>query len=339
MIAKTRRIAPCAFTLVEVLIAVLVLALGLLGLAAVFPVVVHEQRTASDAIQGSSVLNSTMTYLSAQGLLNEPGDDKGWRRLLRESTWSPDGEWVTPDMLAGIFGVDRLTGMMSLGDGTVIGNPPPIFLPVGERLFPWADGPGGPRFVWDFVARRVPAGRAGVRVDDWIQIAVFLRRIDAGIRIPPGATLGAVLQGGVVARDRRVPVAVDSRGRPTYRGSDENNAPNYAVPSEIFVVGFGRDEFGRSRSDLPIFDGTYPVQWQLLMQVGQKFVDITGQVHTVVGFWDDPEDAGEDPNAARITPAFSSEALAIFAATSGPGLQLVMTPQTPAAVSVVTIRR
>ena len=44
-----------AFSLIEGLIAVLVLGVGLLGLAAVFPVVITQQRDAVDVIQGMAL--------------------------------------------------------------------------------------------------------------------------------------------------------------------------------------------------------------------------------------------------------------------------------------------
>jgi len=51
------------FSLVEILIAVLILALGLLGLGAVFPVVIREQRIAQERISGSIAENNIRTYL------------------------------------------------------------------------------------------------------------------------------------------------------------------------------------------------------------------------------------------------------------------------------------
>lgn len=51
------------FTLIEVLIAVLVLAIGLLGIGAVFPVVVRQQRQAQDTIQGITSRQGAEAYL------------------------------------------------------------------------------------------------------------------------------------------------------------------------------------------------------------------------------------------------------------------------------------
>lgn len=55
------------FTLIEILIAVLVLALGMLGLGAVFPVVVRQQRQSTDVVLGITALRSAEAYILSHG--------------------------------------------------------------------------------------------------------------------------------------------------------------------------------------------------------------------------------------------------------------------------------
>jgi len=87
------------FTLIEVLIGVLILALGVLGLGAIIPVVVRQQQLAADATLGIATANA------AKGdLLRTPGFDPGssgltvWDAFLDNNTnlnsqWSRDGQW------------------------------------------------------------------------------------------------------------------------------------------------------------------------------------------------------------------------------------------------------
>lgn len=58
-----RPLAP-AFTLVEILISILILALGVLGLGALFPVIIREQRLGTDAAAGVSASNSARAILT-----------------------------------------------------------------------------------------------------------------------------------------------------------------------------------------------------------------------------------------------------------------------------------
>ncbi len=60
LILRVRR----AFTLVEILISILILALGVLGLGALFPVIIREQRLGTDAVSGVSVSNAVRSILT-----------------------------------------------------------------------------------------------------------------------------------------------------------------------------------------------------------------------------------------------------------------------------------
>lgn len=61
--SDARPLAP-AFTLVEILISILILALGVLGLGALFPVIIREQRLGTDAAAGVSASNSARAILT-----------------------------------------------------------------------------------------------------------------------------------------------------------------------------------------------------------------------------------------------------------------------------------
>lgn len=53
-----------AFSLIEILISILILALGVLGLGALFPVVIREQRIGNDAVNGVTVSNNARILLT-----------------------------------------------------------------------------------------------------------------------------------------------------------------------------------------------------------------------------------------------------------------------------------
>lgn len=78
------------FTLIEVLLGILILALGLLGLGAVIPVVVREQRAASDATLGVAVAASAEQYLT-RSLGFDPSTPgvTAWDVMLNTRSFSP----------------------------------------------------------------------------------------------------------------------------------------------------------------------------------------------------------------------------------------------------------
>jgi Tfp pilus assembly protein PilV len=196
------------FTLIEVLIGVLILALGLLGLGAIIPLIVRQQRQASDMSLGAECARVAESILTTRPDMDPASKGRvGWDAWLNRGNWSgpvtgsPGANaylwehWstsVTPNEM------DSQTGDFTISDSSVS---PAFFaaFPVTERLWPnetvqGADmvplgmDPYRPQFVWDFIARRLPTP-AGTALDPEVrklQVAVFVRRIDLNIRIPRG---------------------------------------------------------------------------------------------------------------------------------------------------------
>jgi len=365
--------APAGFSLIEVLISIVVLAIGLLGLGAVFPVVVAQQREVSDTVQGISLERSVADYLAGHWLLNEAskvnvnsgaietGGRRGWAVLTADRNWSPplaepkfpDGDWVLTNPATDLFSITGGIGMDPARGDMLVGpaNADPsrtLYLPVTERLVPAPySSDADPRFVWDFVARRVEAGDGHVNgetategqrraEDDQVQVAVFVRRIDSGIRVQQNMVLADVLTGNGRAADeqslRRVPVGADQYGRPTLDGMGEPGR-NYSQIQSIayeFVPGQGNERYQRDRIIIDPRDDNERLQ-PFARQIGQQLVDQWGEVHTVKGF-------EEENDAYIITPPVTSRAVS-YLDTSNLPLRMVFTPQVPASVAVVTVRR
>lgn len=186
------------FSLIEVLVSVVVLALGLLGLAAVFPTVVRQQRLASDGVEGASLERSVRDWISNHAALNArigggaapngqqiyaATDRRGWTTLLGESDWSPmvndngsqlstwwsyQGEWILPNTAGGNtvgVNINPTTGDAWIGqtpefDANTNTFTAGVPIPLVQRLIPTPDLAAGvtPRFVFDFAARRIDVG-------------------------------------------------------------------------------------------------------------------------------------------------------------------------------------
>lgn len=274
-----------------------------------------------------------------------------WDRALDLGSEVQSGErvlktsWFDPKTANG-FSINTSNGAMVIRNPTDTGIGE-VQLAVADRLSP-APFTGTPQFVSDFWMRR-----SG---ETQMQAVVFTRRVDAGIRVPAGGndpkikwTLSNVLTSTPNAfatsypNARRVPVAVDQRGRPTLTGADETGKPNYAT--------FQLTELKRTRtavgqplpSYLDFTDGlatSNPAAFQALRQPGQKLVDAFGGVNTVVRS-DDTQPAGrvrvllESPISRELFAAIEQ-----LPGTGGGAPQYVLyTPQVPAGVRVVTIER
>ncbi|MCB9846374.1 MAG: prepilin-type N-terminal cleavage/methylation domain-containing protein [Phycisphaeraceae bacterium] len=231
------------FTLIEVLIAVLVLSLGVLGLAAVFTVGIPQQRLATNQVAGIAAADTAVTAMLSNPRLNEPylqqgGADtpqlRGWRAWQQDiQDWSPQGQWMLPNGTNSAMTLDPVTGDVVVEGFNATLD---VRLPLSERLTPRAYTRGSePRFVWDFVARRVRTGLDAsgkptvATVRDPIEIAVFVRAVDSGIAVParprktksqvptygPRLRLSDLVSrnaGEISLAEAVVPVAVPSRG-------------------------------------------------------------------------------------------------------------------------------
>lgn len=205
--------AILGFTLIEVLIGVLILALGLLGLGAIIPMIVRQQRQASDLSLGVECARAAETMLTTRPDMDPTSRGPvAWDVWLNRTNWSgpvlpsPGANaylWERWSTTVSPNEMDSQTGDFTIADVTV---DPPVYvsLPVTERLWPnesvqgsevvpLGTDPYRPQFVWDIIGRRLPTP-AGTTQDPEVrklQIAVFVRRIDLNIRIPRGTISGS----------------------------------------------------------------------------------------------------------------------------------------------------
>lgn len=275
---------PRAFSLIEVLIAVLILALGLLGLGAIFPVVIKQQRQATDATIGltaasaaklelinNSSLRGAPPVIPTGGIAPEPTGVpplQSWYTFLaptpnRDELFSPT--------------INRDTGAASVG---AAGGTPAI-IPLAARLFPAPHSGSEPRYVWDIMAQY-----GGPNA---IDVFIFVRAIDPNIRGTPGTTLSDLLAPLNAAGDLLDPVAlavaVDSTTRmPTFNGRGV-----YSQPESLPLVNVTFNETDtlrendRNRLKLDATTAEEQKLANLAVRVNQRLVDGRGNVYTVKG--------------------------------------------------------
>jgi len=306
---RTRAIA--AFTLIEVLMSIFVLALGLLGLGALIPGIIREQRVASDRTLGVIVANDAQAYLRARAdlgrlFIQPPAGSSigtalpsyGFGTWLFDDAWSETYGWDLNSIDQGEF---EGTGDVVLDQGA--SGISAVRIPLADRLYPAATSDvDSPQFVWDFVARRLPpieddgyalladapvtlpSGfpeqlRAGV------EIAVFVRRVDTGIRVPGGTTAYDIM---LRSSNPVLPVGIDGAGLPTGTGADTGSGEIYAPPVTLEAEYDGTRTNVLKLTGIPDGSGSEPgagvtVEQRRLLasQVGQQLVDNLGNVYTV----------------------------------------------------------
>lgn len=353
-----------AFTLIEVLIAVLILALGLLGLGAVFPVVIREQRIGQERLQGALALNSARATLAAMdfdrdlerrlgtgvlsnGFFNELSRQRSFsqRQNLNNTNAVNFGGWTVA------------TNSTTSGATLTLLAPSPtlvVEVPLSARLAPAADARlGRPQFVWDFAVQRVSRlDNAGFNPGDFppgaMRAAVFVRNIDPRIRVGASSLIAQLLSGASVPVGEN-PELVDPRRTPTLDGT--------GVYSDLRTmwVQFLESNGQRFRDRLYVDVRSMTpdqrvVLWESARRQGQRLVDNLGNIYTVIGSVG-PDDAAAVPAAFLVVEppipdtVRAAQAGTVAVSQSGPAFQpnevirqVVFAPLPPVAVGLVELR-
>ncbi len=341
-----------AFSLIEVLIAVVALALGLLGLAAVFPVVVTQQREASDRTLAVAAAKSIEAQLSVRTDLRDPVI--GWeafRQFVDEyddepspSGWDDgDGGRVLSSTAASEWISPIIDDSSQFGEITwpkaANGEALPIRIPLEDRLVP-APGHGDtPRFVWDIVGRELLRSEysGGFAPTGEVMVVIFLRRVDPAIRVREDENNDGKIDGDDVVEAFRAgllsPVAVDSRGLATLNGRSPSGGFTYGMPEMLdtfAVVSFADpSDTNPDESDGLLIANPDDAQRSALSRVGQRLVDRHGNVFRVTAV-KNTADGGlalrTDPGISEVVSTFADGQRGYRAADLGP---LVYVPQSP----------
>ncbi len=361
------------FTLIEVLVAILVLALGLLGLGAIFPIVIAQQRNAVAIVEGESVASVAEAVVTSSSEIIDFSDwfdptvapPNNFGKAAASDTFY-SYEWVVgplapygsypnqPGFEGGFGGSSNGQWFVDLENLPVMANPLEMnqVLTVADRLIPQPYSGKEPKYVWDIVARRVPgSGRP--------QLGIFIRQIDHRIHVPLASTLSDVLVIGDGTNEPVLPVAIDlTNGRPAV---DDGRAGStnivYAAVQTLQV------QVVKDHLDWLIFEDAnnfmLDTSISFAAQKGQKLLDNTGTVRTVLGppSVDTNIPLLQDPTVriVRVDPPFRPSQAAVVAGSydmnaNNPATaavpesaraswvrQIVFTPRTPFAVRVVTL--
>lgn len=311
-----------AFTLVEVLLGIIILAIGLLGLASVFPLVVKQQREAQDVVIGVSSGEAAEAFMRSQrGYfspavndfvgLNAPSGKSGWGALswaLYQTAlqnkqekhglvnWS-DAFKQGAAYKTAIYGAQAESSAGNVKGALYIGSDQgtqydTIIKPY-DRLLPMPSANVNPLFVWDIAPMLAtpidPSNPIALRTPLPLRITVFIRRIDPGIRLPyDDVTKTTMTLGDAIAQGKVLPLAVDADGMPTLNGNGAY--PGFFYPTVQTVY----RRFGASGGSFNVVQFQEAAESTALAaarQVGQQLVDVEGNIYTVVAL---PDETGTD---------------------------------------------
>jgi prepilin-type N-terminal cleavage/methylation domain-containing protein len=369
------------FSLVEVLMAVLILSLGLLGLGAIMPAVVKQQRSGADQTHGTLAARTVAALIKGNALLNGRNSTanttnynlqaynrwEAWARCIQSAGYTyaipEDGTWLVLEVDGDSSG--RGTGAAQIGPiGTGINANDQAYINLQDRLVPSASSVTSgsavvsqPQFVVDMAVRRVtplinggPMNQIGAggtilyeRPGNFtVQVALITRRVDQRISPPAGTTvMQAVTDNTLAPARRRWPISEDSNGNPTGGGEmTGGGSPRYslpyavnvtfdpATPDQLIVLNAENSSLATPTSR------TAQVAFQQMSQAGQTIVDNLGNIYTVQGI-DDRAASGSF--AVRVSPAVTAGTPASGSGDPRRLHQVLVCPQAPAAVNIITV--
>ncbi|MEM9559086.1 MAG: prepilin-type N-terminal cleavage/methylation domain-containing protein [Planctomycetota bacterium] len=328
-----------AFSLVEVLIAITVLALGLLGLASIFPVVISQQRDAQARLQAPAAIDGVRLQLlsGSEGLsatelaevYAEYFDNLG-ATAKRET----EGRFLSTELLAAragpLFVQEGRYGYRYDSDGNGSLDADRI-VPVTARIRPQPFSGSRPLFVFDLAVRGVSRDRAledalnrEVTIER-VEIAVFLRPLDPGISVPADASLSGVLTGAGLTDAGSIRLPAGLSNETLLPSRDGTGSYAILLPARVRVD----PDASNAEDALQFFrfaNGTTEEIEQMASAPGQLLLDSTGVVREVVG-----TEIIDDEVFVRVSPAFPR----------GDGgetfYDIVFAPTAPVRVSVVGV--
>ncbi len=339
------------FTLLEIMISVLILALGLLGLGAVFPVVIRSQRIAQDETYGAMAADTALATLKSMNFessLTPQGPNLQPRniwKLMRgyydnsaiPPAYRPSrlgtaayqhGEWYVPP-------IDNIQNSVELGAPNAQNR---MNMPVSVRLYPQGSpNLAPPQFVWDLAVQRIDDGipdtgpTGNNAATDSLRVAVFVRRLDLRMRPQMGRTIYAAIADSAIPNAQRLrPVGANATtGLPTGDGTGDYAAP-FTLQVEVRNDGMGR----LVRDRIYLETNASAEEWAMLRQVGQKVIDNLGNIHTVTGSVQN----GTERYVTLEAPLPPSVSTLVWPDGKPVFHQIVLTAKVPAAVKVYEVR-